>query len=194
MDWLKEQVPQGLEIGTFDGSLWISVVIFKMQKIRPRFVPAVKMVSDFNEINIRTYVTADSRQGVFFLSIEANKWLSCLIARTVSGLHYRQKAIDYDKSRVITDNLSFNYVIESKITEKKPFDLWVTERYCLYVSSGAKLFRYNIHHEEWPLNRLKATNLRIKNAGLLNNGLPEPEVCHYSPGVCVIAWARERIL
>ena len=42
-----------------------------MEQIRPRYLPAVSLVSDFHEINLRTYIDNDERKGVYFLNIEA---------------------------------------------------------------------------------------------------------------------------
>ena len=63
---LKKYVPNELEIDLFDGKAWVSVVIFKMQKIRPRNLPSFDPISDFDEINIRVYVKSNGKTGVYF--------------------------------------------------------------------------------------------------------------------------------
>ena len=39
----------------------------------PRFVPAIPFVSEFAEINVRTYVTINGRPGVITFSLDAGK-------------------------------------------------------------------------------------------------------------------------
>ena len=67
---LKKFVPDELEIDLFDGKAWISVVAFTMEKIRPKYLPYFSPISNFDEINVRTYVKANGKSGVYFLSIE----------------------------------------------------------------------------------------------------------------------------
>lgn len=64
-DAIRKMVPADLELELFDRSAWVSLVAFTMEKIRPRILPAVGLVSNFHEINIRTYVRSGK---VAFLS------------------------------------------------------------------------------------------------------------------------------
>ena len=83
---LKKFVPKELEIDLFKGKPWVSVVAFTMQKIRPKNLPYFPPISDFDEINIRTYVKSNNKTGVYFLSIEGGKFLSCKVAKRISEL------------------------------------------------------------------------------------------------------------
>jgi uncharacterized protein YqjF (DUF2071 family) len=85
---LREFVPTDLEIDLFSGKPWVSVVAFTMNNIRPRYLPPFPPISDFHEINIRTYVTKNNKSGVYFLSIEASKKTSSMVSRLVSRLPY----------------------------------------------------------------------------------------------------------
>jgi len=67
---LKKFVPEELEIDLFGGKPWVSVVTFTMEKIRPKNLPSFAPISDFDEVNIRTYVKSNNKTGVYFLSIE----------------------------------------------------------------------------------------------------------------------------
>src|SRR5688500_3360843 len=53
---LRDHVPPGFEIDTFDGQAWIGVVPFRMTNVAPRGVPALPWISAFPELNVRTYV------------------------------------------------------------------------------------------------------------------------------------------
>ncbi|WP_083634256.1 YqjF family protein [Saccharicrinis aurantiacus] len=78
---LKKFVPKELEIDLYGGKPWVSVVAFTMEKIRPKNLPSFALISDFDEVNIRTYVKANNKTGVYFLSIEGGKKLSCKVAK-----------------------------------------------------------------------------------------------------------------
>lgn len=193
--WLKALLPDGLTIDTFDGSAWISIVAFRMEKIRPRFLPPVSALSDFGEINIRTYVTAEDKPGVYFLSMEGNKQLSVYLAKTISGLPYVYTPFTFTSRNLSGKLLAFDYEIKETITQKSAFDLWLTERYCLYYHYHGALNRYNIHHLPWPISRISVTNLQVHYPLLDTHPSPiVPEVFHYSSGVRVAAWAAEKII
>src|SRR3978361_939257 len=80
-DILRKHVPEGLNIDSYNGKYYISLVAFTMQKIRPKYLPSVSFISDFHEINLRTYVDSGSKKGVYFLNIEAEKYLSVFVAK-----------------------------------------------------------------------------------------------------------------
>lgn len=65
-----------------------------MEKIKPINFPAVSIVSDFHEIDIRTYLTDKNKAGVWFLNIEVEKNISALVARMLSGLPYEKASIN----------------------------------------------------------------------------------------------------
>ena len=52
---IQATLPDGLFVDTFGGRAYLGIVPFFMQKIRPRFLPAVPGISDFMELNVRTY-------------------------------------------------------------------------------------------------------------------------------------------
>jgi hypothetical protein len=87
-DALRPHIPDRLAIDTFDGSAWLGVVPFRMSGVRPRFAPALPGVSAFPELNLRTYVTAGERAGVWFFSLEVTSRLAVLLARGAFHLPY----------------------------------------------------------------------------------------------------------
>lgn len=91
---LRKLVPKNLNIDSSEGKYYVSVVAFKMEKIRPRNLPSVRFISDFYEINVRTYINNNDKQGVYFLNIEAEKQISAFVARTLSGLPYEKSEIE----------------------------------------------------------------------------------------------------
>jgi len=78
---LRPCVPERLTIDRFEGDCYVSVVAFTMERIQTKYLPALSFISDFHEINVRTYVTLGNKKGVYFLSIEAQKRLSAWISK-----------------------------------------------------------------------------------------------------------------
>lgn len=86
---MQRTLPPGLTVDTHEGRAWIGLVPFFMQAVRPRFCPAVPGLSDFMELNVRTYVHDDAgRPGVWFYSLDCNQWLAVKIARGLFYLPY----------------------------------------------------------------------------------------------------------
>jgi uncharacterized protein YqjF (DUF2071 family) len=196
---LRKLVPQKLNLDTFDGAVYVSLVAFTMQKIRPRNLPAVKFISDFDEINIRTYVDNDNRKGVYFLNIEAGKKLSTFIAKILSGLPYEKSNIRRNNRNYKSANvqksfyLDIEFEVKNQLTEKTRLDNWLTERYCLYLDKAETICRYDIHHKEWQIRDVDIKQLNVKYKIGDINLTNKPDLVHYSDGVKVIAWERIKV-
>ena len=78
---MRPHVPAALEIDTFEGQAWIAVVPFRMSGVRLRFTPALPWLSAFPELNVRTYVVAERKRGVWFFSLDAGNPLAVAMAR-----------------------------------------------------------------------------------------------------------------
>lgn len=196
---LRELVPPHLDLDTYNGDTWVSLVAFTMEQIRPKGLPAIGFISNFDEINLRTYVTSENKAGVYFLSIEAGKPLSAYTARVLSGLPYepasirrRTEAVQrYTSSNTKRGfHLDASFSIANKEVHKSALDRFLTEKYCLYMEKSGRLFRYDIHHEPWDLYQVEQIDLhvtyRVGQVALSGN----PDLAHYSDGVKVIAWNK----
>jgi uncharacterized protein YqjF (DUF2071 family) len=72
---IRPLIPRGLELDTFDGSAWLGVVPFRMTGVRLRCIPQFAGMA-FPEINVRTYVKAGGKSGVWFFSLDATSRLA----------------------------------------------------------------------------------------------------------------------
>lgn len=192
-------MPGKLKIDTFDGDAWVSIVAFTMESIRPNRVPPWSSVSNFHEINVRTYVTKEGKQGVYFLNIEAEKQLAAWLAKKLSGLPYEKATIIRtwsDSEQTYKSNnkykgfyLDTTFSINKTLEVKSDLDKWLTERYCLYLDKDNKIFRYETHHAEWKLNHVDVhilkTYYKVGNIYLDR----KPDLLHYSEGVKVVSWS-----
>jgi uncharacterized protein YqjF (DUF2071 family) len=196
---LRKFVPPKLHVDTYNGDAYVSLVAFTMQKVRPRILPAIKFISDFGEVNLRTYIDTANKKGVYFLNIESEKTLSTLIAKTLSGLPYEKSDIQKSNTFYKNRNKKKGFYLETEfepkgqITNKTELDKWLTERYCLYLEEGGNIYRYDIHHREWELRdaEMKQLNFQYRIGDFELNA--SPDLIHYSNGVQVLAWKRTKL-
>jgi uncharacterized protein len=85
---LRPFIPTGFEIDAFEGQSWIGVVPFAMRHVAPRYCPTVPYLSDFLELNVRTYVVKDGIAGVYFFSLDCSNPIAVYIARKAFHLPY----------------------------------------------------------------------------------------------------------
>ena len=194
--YLEPFIPKEIEIDLFDGKPWVSLVAFTMHNIRPKHLPAFSPVSTFHEINIRTYVRDKHKTGVYFLSIEGAKALSCSLARGFSQLPYRFSNMKRSsgsfssQNSVLDDQFSAQFKIGTPLQEKTALDRWLTERYALQQDTKTTINSFEIHHIEWPIHKVSLSSLNLNYPRFKNLLTNKPNLIHYSPGVQVIAWGK----
>lgn len=173
VEQLRPLIPLSLHIDTYEGQAWIGVVPFRMSGIRPRFLPAVPWLSAFPELNVRTYVTAEDKPGVWFFSLEAANPVAVAVARRwylLPYFHARMSciqvgtAIHYESHRIHHRAPSAAFIGQYHPTsevfqaKKESLEYWLTERYCLYTADARHtLYRGEIDHPPWPLQMAEAT-------------------------------------
>lgn len=199
-DELRSLVPENLILDDFNQQYFVSIVCFKMEKIRPINFPSFPLISDFHEINIRTYIKNDDKPGVYFLSIEAAKTISAKIAKILSGLPYEKSNIKRTSNAYINLNkrtnntLNISFKVEEKLAKDAMKD-WLTERYCLYLEQNKNLFRYEIQHQEWELNNTEILEIKLNyKIGNLNFSGDNLYACQYAKGVKVLSWPKEKLI
>lgn len=200
-DILQKHIPENLTLDIFEGNAYVSLVAFTMEKIRPRQLPAVAYISDFHEINLRTYIDIDNKKGVYFISMEAGKSLSAFIARSMSGLPYEKALMFRDNKRYTSKNVKKDFELDAvfevkeTVTAKTDLDRWLTERYSLYLDEKNNLYRYEVHHKEWEIKNVEFKTLNLKyKIGDFDLSKQKPDLMHYSDGVKVLAWGKEKVL
>ncbi len=210
VDEVRPLVPASLEVDTFDRQAWIGVVPFRMEGVRVRGAPPVPTAHAFPEINVRTYVRAADRAGVWFFSLDATSRLAVRGARLLYNLPYfdavirlrsEAGAIHYDSRRVHrgAPDAAFaaRYHPVGDIYEAEPgtLDHFLVERYCLFTFDQRRgLGRLDIDHEPWPLQR-GAVDL-LANTMVDPTGISLPRVAplvHVAGALDVRAWTSTRV-
>lgn len=206
---LRPRIPAALEIDTFDGSPWISVVPFRMSGIRFRWAPALPTAHAFLELNVRTYVTLDGRPGVWFFSLDAESSLAVIGARLGVRLPYFRATMHmtHDGERIgytserwklaggpASFAASYHGVGEPAVAATGSLDHFLTERYSLFASDGKRIWRGDIVHPPWRLQRGVARierNSMVTAAGVVP-AAHEP-LLHFSAFQDVRLWRPVRV-
>lgn len=194
---VQARLPAGLTVETWDGRAWVGLVAFRMEGVRPRFCPALPGVSDFPELNVRTYVhDAKGRSGVWFFSLDCPQRLAVWTARVFFGLPYFRARINERVGGVISYScrrmgargaarLEYRGVGESAPAHAGTIEEFLVERYRLFSMKGARLLTGEVWHEPYPLQRVevgKWSDLPLRQAGIDVAGAA-PEHFAFSPGV-----------
>ncbi len=207
LELLRAEIPDVLQIDTFDGSAWIGIVPFEL-RIRPRGLPFVPGIAAFPEINVRTYVTHQDRPGVWFFSLDATSPLAVRLARWAFHLPYFDARIETNRQAegmtfasartngTVAANFAARYQPTSEVylATTGSLDAWLTERYCLYAADGqGRVARTEVHHEPWPLQKAAceiSENSMTAPLGLELSGEP---LLHYSKRIEVVNWLPQRL-
>ena len=178
---LQAHLPAGLTPDTYQAQAYLGVVPFLMSDVAPRGVPAVGRLSAFPELNLRTYVV-DARgvPGVWFFSLDAAQPIAVRLARLGFHLPYFDAQMwtrqcgdltEYASVRTHPGAAAGNFAAAYRPigptfeSEEGSLEAWLTERYFLFSAAGSKIYRGQIWHQPWPLQRAEA-EIRI-------NTLPE---------------------
>lgn len=193
---LRPFIPGRLEIDTFDGQAWIGITPFTVNNTRPVFLPPIPLLSDFHEVNVRTYVQYRGVPGVWFFSLDAASSLAVLGARLAYHLPYftarmslkeQGDRILYSSRRVGSGQapaqLEAAWQKGALLGEARAgsLEFFMVERYCLYASAGGKLYRALIHHPPWQLRQARLE--KMESTMLEAQKLPLPAgapLLHYS--------------
>ena len=190
---IQRTLPTGLTVDTFQGDAWLAIVPFFMRGIRPRFCPPVPGVSNFLELNVRTYVRDEQgRHGVWFYSLDCNQPLAVWTARTFFHLPYQHarmsappwlrspergsaSGIDYACQRRGEPSPSrFRYSIAKETREAEPgsLEFFLAERYLLFSQTPRGIRCGQVNHKPYPLANVELETWDAKP--LLQAGFADP--------------------
>lgn len=209
-DAIRERLPRELALDTFDGEAWLGVVPFRMAGVRARGLPPIPGASAFPELNVRTYVTAQGKPGVWFFSLDAASRLAVEVARRTFHLPYLHadmrlehdgEAVAYRSNRADRRAPPAEFVARyrptgpARLSHPGSLEHWLTERYCLYARTPrGTVLRAEIHHVQWPLQPAEAdltANTMPAAAGL---DLPaRAPLLHFARRIDMIGWRPKSI-
>lgn len=200
-------MPPGVTPDVFDGSAWVGLIGFRMQKARLGRGPAAPFFGDFNEINIRLYSREpDGTRGIVFLSLDADR-LAVVLAARATGIPYvwsharfrpanaGSPSTGYSVRRFRRGARSDFAVVPSfDDVAADPLSVHLTARFGLHTRFRGRTLYIPNTHSAWPLYRAELTVLEdglIGAAGLDVAGPPDSVL--FSPGVRT-QFGRPRVL
>jgi uncharacterized protein YqjF (DUF2071 family) len=209
---LEPHLPPGLALDTFDGRAWLGIVPFRISGIRARCLPAIPGLTGVPELNLRTYVVADGKPGVWFFSLDAASRAAVRCARRFYHLPYHDARItcstmpdgwiDYqcrrrDSHQHPPAEFSARYrpLGGADAVTEDPLATWLTARYCLYSADRRRrVWRGEIDHVPWPLETADAVLETNTLAAALNCHLSASKpVLHFSRRLEAVIWSLERV-
>jgi uncharacterized protein YqjF (DUF2071 family) len=219
-DTLRAHLPPGLELDTYKGRAFVGLVPFTMTGVRPRCSPAIPGLSNFHEVNVRTYVHAGGRDpGVWFFSLDAASRIAVRLARWSYHLPYQfaQMSLILDRGAKAGGERGSpmpEIVYQSDRIGPRPascamryspigpvlpaalgtLEHFLVERYVLYAFARGVLYRGRVHHRPYPLQHAEVPMLRedlVQAAGVT----PPlgPPLAHYAREVRVEVFPLEKV-
>lgn len=203
---LRPLVPPELELDRFDGSAWLGITPFMLRGIRPRGLPAFPPLSDFPELNVRTYVRMNERPGVFFFSLDAASRAAVLAARSTYRLPYHHAAMRIERDGDAFEygsvrdggDASFRARYRSTGAASEPvagtLEHFLVERYALYAAlSAGGVLTADIHHRPWLIQPAEADIAENTMAAAAGIELPdEPPLLHFAKTQATLTWLPRR--
>jgi uncharacterized protein YqjF (DUF2071 family) len=209
---IQRTLPEGLYVDTFEDKAYLGVVPFFMKGVRPRFFPAVPGLSNFQELNVRTYVhDKNGTPGVWFYSLDANQYIAVKTARRFFSLPYfyarmtaefnpDDKGISYSSYRYGSDpdlKTFFRYraISDTSLASLGTLEFFLIERYILFAYSSNKLYSGRVWHEPYQLAEVEVSALDENVLCLdgLSRSSSAPHHRIMSPGVEVDIFRLEKL-
>jgi uncharacterized protein len=215
---LRALVPRELTLDLYEGSAWLTVLPFWMNHIRPPGIPSIPVLSTMPELNVRTYVTYQDKPGIYFFSLDAGNLSAVWTARLFYRLPYWHAAMKVEKAkatevsaRTITYSSrrihgpsavdghaefrgSYRPFGVARPARRRSLDEFLVERYCLYAVTGKHIYRGDVHHLPYILERCEYQIEKNTMAEPIGLHLPQnPDLAHYSAGLKVLIWPPEKL-
>jgi len=214
---LSDLLPEGLQIDTYDGSGWLGITPFWIDRVKFYGAPRIPGLSGLPELILRTYVR-DKRNGtpgIYAFSLDCGSLLAALGGRVFQHMpcHWAEMQVENDdESEREISFFSRRHMSEPpaifqaryrglgpsrKTLEASSGSLeyFLMERNCIFTRGrrGSTL-RANLHQLSWPL---EDAAVEVEQNTLADSiGIPlslQPPVVHYVRRLVVYVWPQERI-
>ena len=201
---VQSRLPKGLMVDTFDSQAHISIVGFKMNKVRPFNLPAVPWLSYFNELNVRVYVVdKQGVPGVYFFSLDCDCWPAVAIAQKFFSLNYISTKMNFrsdsDKHHLTAQRTSdgevahYKWQTKDNVQAAAPGTLafHLTERYNFFTEKNGQLLRGQVYHEPYELSDVDCVEYSVAPITWNKFTKPQggPDLIHACRGVKIQAFS-----
>ncbi|GAC1540338.1 MAG: DUF2071 domain-containing protein [Candidatus Velthaea sp.] len=206
---LQRTLPAGVTLDCYDDTAWLSVVPFRMSRVRPRGLPVLPGFGDVLEINLRTYVRIGDLRLVWFYSLDAASPIVVRSARTFTGLPYfdatiatseRDGEISYTSRRTgrasSPARFRARYRPQAAVFAAQPGSLpaFLHERYGFVTQRGRALVYGEVRHAPWIMSDATISIADNTLGDTIGHPLPAvPDACFFARGMRVQATAVRRL-
>ncbi len=189
-------LPPGLRPDTHDGSTWVGLIPFLLDRATLFGSPPVPYLGRFVEVNVRLYaVDAAGRRGVVFRSLEASRLLAVLAARATFSLPYfwSSTRLEHVGEDYAASSRRAGGGPETRIRARigepvaaTPLDDFLTARWGMFIRRGGRTRFVPNAHPPWALHEAELLELDdglLAAAGLPGFDLANPDSVRFSPGL-----------
>ncbi len=154
---LAPLLPPGVELETFDGKAWVSLVPMEVVTQRARGLPALPGTAKMQELNVRTYVRRGPVPGVFFASVNVDADWMVAVGRA-TGVNYQRVTVTRDGPDRFRAERPDGAVLELTVGPGGPYgyvaegtlEAFLTRRLALFQLIGGELHYAALSHPpEW---------------------------------------------
>ena len=163
---LQPTLPAGLTVDACDGNGYVGLSPFFLRNLRPPWLPPLPGLSNFLELNVRTYVKdASGVPGIWFFSLDCNQPLGVLGARMWLGLPYQlasMRAVQNGETKFTSRRKGsrewarYRYRAAGPALETDPLTLefFLLERYYLFSkrTHSGPLLRVQVKHQPYQFH------------------------------------------
>jgi uncharacterized protein len=187
---LARLLPPELAVDTFAGGAWLGIVALRVANLRLRGLPPVPGISSFVELNVRTYVTLGDRPGIWFFSLELGNAIVVEAMKRLYRLPASRERIEAAVGSYELAGFDARYAALGEPFQAGPGSLeeFLAERFCFYTADGGRLYRAEVHHAPWQLQRAEGT---VEATTILPVG-DEPHLL-YAASQDMLAWGLEEL-
>lgn len=189
-------LPPGISPDEFDGTSWVGLIPFRLDRATLFGSPPVPYVGSFVEINVRLYgVDWFGRRGVVFRSLEASRLAAVAAARAAFGLPYfwsrttmqREGSLyGYDTRRHGGGPSSAIRARAGSPIRTGPLADFLTARWGMFTRRGRRTLWVPNEHDPWRLHAAELIDLDdelVAAAGLPGIVDRRPDSVLFSSGV-----------
>jgi hypothetical protein len=188
---VASRLPGGLEPDTVEGSAWLGLTPFRVERFGVLDLPVVPVVTSFNETNVRTYVRGpDGRDGIWFFSLDVDGLVNVGAGR-MGGLPYYLSAMSvqlhdhvrYRCRRRLGGRAYHDITVDpgGPVSDDRELADMLTGRWRAYHVVGSRLVEVPVDHEPCPLRNAELVgcdeSLSVR-AGFDPRG--EPPLVHFA--------------
>ena len=161
-DILRERIPSGLELDTYGGEAWVSILPFRISNMRFRKMPPLPFIHSSLQLNVRTYVKRRGVPGIYLFSLDADNLPAVIGARVISLPYYYAK-MSMNKKNIIYSGCerkgttiaafegSYRPISDAYYPKQSTLIHWLVERYHLWFYRKHSLYRGDVHHKPWKV-------------------------------------------